>query len=78
MDKFLKKYDILSPSQYGFRSNMSITYALLQLVEEITSSLDNNKYAIRVFVHLKKAFDTVDHDILAKKITFPWCAWCCT
>ena len=57
---------------------MSITYALLQLVEEITSSLDNNKYAIRVFVHLKKAFDTVDHDILAKKITFPWCAWYCT
>ena len=44
---------------------MSTTHALLELVEEITSSLDNNKYAIGVFVDLKKAFDTVDHDILA-------------
>ena len=70
MDKFLKKYDILSPSQYGFRSNMSTTHALLELVEEITSSLDNNKYAIGVFIDLKKAFDTVDHDILAKKLHF--------
>ena len=70
MDEFLKKYEILSPSQYGFRSNMSTTHALLELVEEITSSLDNNKYAIGVFVDLKKAFDTVDHDILAKKLHF--------
>ena len=46
---------------------MSTTHALLELVQEITSSLDNNKYAIGVFVDLKKAFDTVDHDILAKK-----------
>ena len=70
MDKFLKKYDILSPNQYGFRSNMSTTHALLELVEEMTSSLDNNKYAIGVFVDFKKAFDTVDHDILAKKLHF--------
>ena len=70
MDKFLKKFDILSPGQYGFRSNMSTTHALSELVEEITSSLDNNKYAIGIFVDLKKAFDTVDHDILAKKLHF--------
>ena len=57
---------------------MSTTHALLELAEEITSSLDNNKYAIGVFVDLKKAFDTVDHDVLAKQITFLWCVWCCT
>ena len=70
MDLFLNKYDILSPSQYGFRSNMSTTEALLELVEEITNSLENNKYAIGVFIDLKKAFDTVDHDILCKKLHF--------
>ena len=43
---------------------------LLELVEEITSSLDNNKYAIGVFVDLKNTFDTVDHDILAKILHF--------
>ena len=67
MDIFLNKYDILSPSQYGFRYNMSTTEALLELVEEITNSLENNKYAIGLFIDLKKAFDNVDHDILCKK-----------
>ena len=43
---------------------MSTTNALLELVEEITNSLDNNKYAIGVFVDLKNAFDTVDHDVV--------------
>ena len=40
------------------------------MVEEITNSLDNNKYSIGVFIDLKKAFDTVDHDVLANKFHF--------
>ena len=46
---------------------MSTTEALLDLVEEITTSFENNKYTIGLFIDLKKAFDTVDHDILCKK-----------
>ena len=67
LDEFLNKCNILSPSQNGFRSSMSTTEALLDLVEEITSSLEKNKYTVGVFIDLKKAFDTVDHDILCKK-----------
>ena len=78
MDTFINKHDILSPSQYGFRVNMSTSHALLELVEEITSSLDNKKYSVRIFSDLKKAVDTIDHDILAKKIIFLWCTWHCT
>ena len=66
MDTFLNKQDILGPSQYRFRSNMSTSQALLELIEEITSSLDNKKYSVGIFIDLKKAFDTIDHDILAK------------
>ena len=47
---------------------MSTSHALLQFVEEITSSLDNNKYSVGIFIDLKKAFDTIDHDILANKL----------
>ena len=68
MDTFLNKHDILSPSQYGFKSYMSKSHALLELVEEITSSLDNKKYYVGIFIDLKKAFDTIDHGILAKKL----------
>ena len=45
LDSFLNKYNIISPSQYGARSNMSTSHALIELVEGITSSLDTNKYA---------------------------------
>ena len=78
MDTFLSKHDILSLIQYGFRSNMSTSHALLELVEDITSSLDNKKYSVRIFIDLKKAFDTIDHDILAKIFKFLWCTWHCT
>ena len=37
---FIDKCNILSPSEYGFRSSMSAE-ALLDLVEEITTSLEN-------------------------------------
>ena len=59
LDMFIDKCNILSPSQYGFRSSMSTTEALFDLVEEITTSLEKNKYTAGVFIDLKKAFDTV-------------------
>ena len=75
LEKFLNKYDVLSPSQYGFRSNMSLYHVLSCTVGiGLRNALDNKKYAIGVFVDLRKAFDTVDYDILAKKIAFLWCA----
>ena len=49
---------------------MSTTEALLHLVEEITTSVDNNKYTVGVFIDLNKASDTVDHDILCNKLHF--------
>ena len=45
---FLNKHAMLSPSPYGFRSNMSTSHALLELVEEITSSLHNKKYSVGI------------------------------
>ena len=40
----------------------------MELIEEITNATDNKKHAIGVFIDLKKAFDTVDHRILIKKL----------
>ena len=56
---FIDKCNILSPSQYWFRSSMSTTEALFDLVEEITTSLEKNKYTVGVFIDPKKAIDTV-------------------
>ena len=40
---------------------MSTSLVLIELVEEITTSLDNQESALGVFIDLKKTFDTVDH-----------------
>ena len=40
--------------------------AILELVEEMTNAMDNSQSAIAVFIDLKKAFDTVDHNLLLK------------
>ena len=40
----------------------------MELIEELTNATDNKKHAIGVFIDLKKAFDTVDHGILIKKL----------
>ena len=41
--------------------------ALLSLIENITTSLDDHKHAVGVCMDIKKAFDTIGHNILIKK-----------
>ena len=37
---------------------------MLEHVEKITKSIDDGKYTIGIFIDIKKAFDTIDHNIL--------------
>ena len=62
--------NILTESQYGFRNKRSTNYALIDLVEEVRHTLDENKTTAGVFLDLRKAFDTINHDILMKKLHF--------
>ena len=68
LQAFIDKNKLLSSSQYGFRSNLSTSYALLELIEELSKSLDDKKITIGVFIDLKKAFDTIDHQLLVQKL----------
>ena len=65
---FLNSNNLLYLRQYGFRKNMSTSMAIMELVENITNAMDNGKFTIGVFIDLKKAFDTVDHNILVTKL----------
>ena len=68
LNKFIEKNNLISESQYGFRPSRSTSAALLELTEELTSSIDNGDSTIGVFIDLSKAFDTIDHTLLIKKL----------
>ncbi len=42
--------------------------AVMELVEGISTAIDNKEYTVGVFIDLKKAFDTIDHSILMNKL----------
>ena len=65
---FLEKYNCLYKKQFGFRNSHSTNHALISITEKIRESLDNNEYSCGVFLDFQKAFDTVNHNILLKKL----------
>ena len=67
---FLIENNILYDKQFGFQKEHSTEHAILQLTNQILQSFNQDKYTIGVFIDLSKAFDTVDHNILLKKLSF--------
>ena len=65
---FLEYHNILFQNQFGFQRNNSTVYALVQITEIIKESIDKGKYGCGIFIDLRKAFDTVNHGILLKKL----------
>ena len=68
LDTFLEKNDLLVDGQYGFRKARSTSMAITQLIEELTNANEEKKITIGVFIDLKKAFDTIDHTLLLRKL----------
>ena len=65
---FLDTHNILYEKQFGFRKSNSTIFALMQITEKIEESIDKGKFGCGIFNDLRKAFDTVNHDILLLKL----------
>lgn len=64
----LERNNLIYKHQYGFQRGKSTEHALLHIINTAATALNENKYCIGIFLDLKKAFDTVPHDILLKKL----------
>ena len=66
--KFFTNKGILHDEQFGFRKGHSTTHALHKSVNAISKSMSNGKHVLGIFIDLSKAFDTLDHRILLRKL----------
>ena len=64
----LDKSSQLSPFQCGFRKNHSTQDAVTYFTDCIRKGIDEGCVTAAVFVDFQKAFDTVNHQLLLKKL----------
>ena len=66
--EYLNNNNLISASQSGFRTLHSTLTALIETVDNWSINIDNGLLNGVIFINLKKAFDTIDHAILLRKL----------
>ena len=70
VSNFVDKHNILYKKQFGFRSSHSTTQAILSITDSIQKAFEDRKFACGVFLDLRKAFDSINHSLLIKRLDY--------
>ena len=65
---YLDSNNLIHKHQYGFSRNHSTEYAALHIVNYLNYELDRNRTPTNVYLDLSKAFNTLSHNILLRKL----------
>ena len=65
---YLCSKNILYSKQFGFRKNHSTSHAINYSMDKVAKELDEGKHVLGIFIDLSKAFDTIDHTKLLRKL----------
>ena len=66
--QYINENRLLYKYQFGFQRGKSTHMALIVLLDQISEALDRGECVTGVFRDFSKAFDTVDHSILLRKM----------
>ena len=66
--KFLNDNSVLSKFQSGFRPKHSTLTSLIQMCDTLYENMDNGRLNGVVFLDMRKAFDSINHNILLQKM----------
>ena len=69
IDNFLEQNNLLTKSQNGFRSKHSTIQTVFDFANDLINSYNDDCETIAIYIDFKKAFDTVNHNLLLGKLT---------
>ena len=67
---FLNKNNLIYENQSGFRPKHSCQTALIKLVDQWMTCINNGDIVGTLFIYFRKAFDLVDHSLLLNKLSY--------
>ena len=66
---YLLKFKLLFPSQFDFQCDVSTSHAISAVYDDIRNNANKKYYSCCLFLDLPKVFDTVDNNILLRKMS---------